>query len=188
MCEKVCSFYLCANHYQGSTKTFNASLHGLWIIYLLFFSHSTLMAPRKKKTHLSQGKKYGGSPRELPDDDLPTYADVARCFYTICKKNHNFKMQVKTVQENVMNVWKKCCSHLPLLLGASVFLKLVRFLTHVKQQDTTQVFHIEVLWVQKGAYLWYCNMPLWFACCDMWYCSLCQCELPGSTHSVPLWC
>ena len=138
------------------------------------------MAPRKKKTHLSQGKKYGGSPRELPDDDLPTYADVARCFYTICKKNHNFKMQVKTVQENVMNVWKKCCSHLPLLLGASVFLKLVRFLTHVKQINKTLPKSYTLKYYEyKKEHIFdiatcRCDLPV--VTCDIVHCASVNCQ------------
>ena len=48
----------------------------------------------------SNGEKYGGCPRELPVNDLPTYADVARYFYIVSEKNKDFKKQVKIVKKN----------------------------------------------------------------------------------------
>ena len=142
--ENVCSFLLLwqplLTVIQNMIKPFNKNFHSQSkLFFVIVFSSSPLMAPRKKRTHLSQGQKYGGSPCELPDNDLPTYADVARCFYVVNEKTKDFKTQVKIVRENIMNAWKKCCPHLPHLLAAALYTKLVKFLTLVKEINKKRV-------------------------------------------------
>ena len=116
----------------------------------------------------SNGEKYGGCPRELPVNDLPTYADVARYFYIVSEKNKDFKKQVKIVKKNVWNVWKKCCPHLPTFLASSVYSKLLKFLSHVKKNKRQQVM------AHRNKYYEYKKDHLF----DI---STCRCDLPDVT-------
>ena len=138
------------------------------------------MAPRKKRTHLSQGQKYGGSPCELPDNDLPTYADVARCFYVVSEKTKDFKTQVKMVRENMLNVWKKCSPHLPLLLATTIYSKLIKFLSHVKRFNSKLVrTSIFKYFEYKKDHLFdittcRCDLPI--VTCDTVHCTTVNCQ------------
>ena len=105
---------------------------------MLFFFSSRLAA-KKKKT--PKGEKYGGSPCELPDNDLPTYADVARCFYAVSEKVKYFNNQLNKVRERVVEVWKKCNPHLPRIQEGAVHMELKRFLIFVRNLNRKQTNH-----------------------------------------------
>ena len=150
------------------------------------------MAAKAKIT--PKGKKYGGCPRELPDNDLPTYADVARYFYTVSEKTNDFKTQVKIVRENIMDVWKKCSPHLPTVLPTVLYTKLVRFLTHVKEINTQQVKSSTMYYEYKKEHLFdiatcRCDLPV--VTCDTVDCANVNCQKVhiqchcDAKHSVP---
>jgi len=77
--------------------------------------------------------KYGGTPRDLPTSDLPTYGDVARCFYKVFESERKTVAQVNLVRDQLQNSWKSCCPELPLLPVKSVTMKLERFCDKLKK-------------------------------------------------------
>ena len=105
------------------------------------FFFSSRIAAKKKKT--PKGAKYGGCPRELSDNDLPTYADVARCFYAVSEKVKFFNNQLNKVRERVVEAWKKCNPHLPCIQEGAVYMELKRFLLFVKNFNRKQAYHSE---------------------------------------------
>ena len=144
---------------------------------MLFFFSSRLVA--KKKIFLTR-EKYGGSPSELPENDLPTYADVARCFYAVSEKNDDFKTQVTMVRENIMTVWKKCSPHLPHNKAKVVYSKLVNFLTHVKKTNRKQIKSSTFKYYEyKKEHLFdiatcCCDLPV--VTCDTVHCASVNCQ------------
>ena len=106
----------------------------------LIFLYSTPIRVRKKKKNilLPEVEKYGGSPRELSGSDLPTYADVARCFYAVSEKVKNFNNKLCKVRERVVKVWKKCKPHLPRIQEGAIYMELKRFLIFVRNFNRKQ--------------------------------------------------
>ena len=103
---------------------------------LIFFS--SIRDWKKKKILLTKVEKYGGSPRELSGSDLPTYADVARCFYAVSEKVKNFNNKLCKVRERVVKVWKKCKPHLPRIQEGAIYMELKRFLIFVRNFNRKQ--------------------------------------------------
>ena len=85
-------------------------------------------------THRIQlAENYAGTPQDLPHSDLPTYGDIARCFYKVRDEEPaNFREQVKRVKDRLENSWQNCSPALPLLKGPHIFVKLMRFCEKVK--------------------------------------------------------
>ena len=139
-----------------------------------------MVALKNKKFGLSNEEKYGGCPRKLPVNALPTYADVARYFYTLSEKTNDFKKQVRIVRKNVWNVWKRCCRHLPLLTTASVYKKLLKFLTHVKKSRRKQVLSYKFKYYEyKKEHLFdiaTCSCDLPVVTCDTVNCASVNCQ------------
>ena len=158
---------------------------------MLFFLSSRLAA-KKKKT--PKGEKYGGSPCELPDNDLPTYADVERCFYAVSEKVKYFNNQLNKVRERVVEVWKKCNPHLPRIQEGAVHMELKRFLIFVRNLNRKQTNHSEIrLCKYKKEKLFdisACSCDLPVVTCDTVYCAggvncqkehiLCYCDVDHS--------
>jgi len=80
----------------------------------------------------AEKQKYGGPSRDLPESDLPTFGDVARCFYKVSHDEKNFKDQVRIVKEQLISVWQRCSPVLPLIQDNSLKVKIERFLSKVR--------------------------------------------------------
>ena len=76
---------------------------------------------------------YGGTPRDLPTSDLPTYGDVARCFYKVLESEKKTVAQVNLVRGQLQNSWKSCCPELPLMSEKTMQSKIHRFCEKVKK-------------------------------------------------------
>lgn len=76
---------------------------------------------------------YGGTPRDLPTSDLPTYGDVARCFYKAFQSETKAVSQVNLVKGQLQNSWKSCCPEVPLLSQQTLQMKLLCFCEKVKK-------------------------------------------------------
>ena len=79
-----------------------------------------------------RAEKFGGAPQNLPHSDLPTYSDVARCFWKACETERTFKGQLRFVENELLQVWAKCSSVMPLINISSIRRKLDRFLINVR--------------------------------------------------------
>ena len=77
--------------------------------------------------------RYGGMPRDFRNYDLPTYGDVARCFYKTLDVEKKLVAQVNLVKDQLENSWQNCCPALPLLCDKSLQKKLSRFCEKVKR-------------------------------------------------------
>ena len=77
--------------------------------------------------------RYGGMPRDFRNNDLPTYGDVARCFYKTLDVEKKLVAQVNLVKDQLENSWQNCCPALPLLCDKSLQKKLSRFCEKVKR-------------------------------------------------------
>ena len=137
------------------------------------FFFSSRIAAKKKKT--PKGAKYGGCPRELSDNDLPTYADVARCFYAVSEKVKFFNNQLNKVRERVVEAWKKCNPHLPRIQEGAVYMELKRFLLFVKNFNKKQANHYNFKrckYKQEKLFdISACSCDLPVVTCDTVYCA-----------------
>ena len=83
---------------------------------------------------LDEGDKYGGTPKDLPLSDLPTYGDVARCFYKACEtEDKKPAAQLNLVTNQLINRWERSSPALPLFSEKSVRCKVSRFVEKVKK-------------------------------------------------------
>ena len=77
-------------------------------------------------------EQFGGAPQLLPQSALPTYNDIARCFFKACETEFSVKGQVKFVENELLLVWAKCSTALPLISRKGINGKIVRFLDKVR--------------------------------------------------------
>ena len=77
--------------------------------------------------------RYGGNPRDLPNTALPTYGDIARCFYKVFDAEKKLVAQVNLVRGQLENSWKSCCPEVPVLAEKSVQKKLLVLCEKVKK-------------------------------------------------------
>ena len=83
-------------------------------------------------------EKFGGPPANLPQSDLPTFRDIAKCFWKASETEKTFKGQVKFVEDQLLFVWRKCSTVIPLLSARGIRAKLERFLDKVKSTSITK--------------------------------------------------
>jgi hypothetical protein len=88
-----------------------------------------------RKRRSSVVDKYGGSPCELPESDLPTFTDIARYFYFVSLSESDYNTQIHLVKWRLMEVWAKCNPRLPLLEKSVVFNRLKKFVDKVKSYN-----------------------------------------------------
>ena len=76
----------------------------------------------KLKTRSGNRKKYGGTPKELSPVDLPTYRDCIQHFYYLQDLDPQLTASQLTQQlsDDVIKVWRKVNSGLPLILPKTV--------------------------------------------------------------------
>lgn len=78
-------------------------------------------------------EQFGGAPQHLPQSALPTYRDIARCFWKACETEFRVKEQVTVVANELLLVWAKCSTALPIISSRGVYLRLERFLDKVRK-------------------------------------------------------
>ena len=76
-------------------------------------------------------RKYGGEPRDLPTNVLPTYVDIARCIYKSCESEAKVQRRVSFVMDQLFNSWQICCPAVPVSVAGTVRSKLKSFLVKV---------------------------------------------------------
>ena len=79
-----------------------------------------------------RAEKFGGAPQNLSLSDLPTYGDLARCFWKASETETLFKNQVMFVENQLVTVWKRCSLIMPLLSLPCIHTRLTRFLDKVR--------------------------------------------------------
>lgn len=77
--------------------------------------------------------QFGGAAQHLPQSDLPTYSDIARCYWKASETEISVKGQVTFVKNELQQVWAKCSNALPLLSSRGIDMKLERFFDGVKK-------------------------------------------------------
>jgi len=93
------------------------------------------MPPKGKPTRGKTSQNYGGVFADLPTTVLPTYGDVARCYYFVRNAEKHKPTQIKIIQDKIENVWQQCNPALPLMQKKSLTRKLTLFITRVKDFD-----------------------------------------------------
>ena len=79
-----------------------------------------------------RAEKFGGAPQNLSLSDLPTFGDLARCFWKAFETETHFKDQVIYVENQLLNVWERCSRVMPLVPKKCIHTRLTRFLDNVK--------------------------------------------------------
>jgi len=93
----------------------------------------------KKRTKVTRNYTsetlYGGGPHELPENVIPTYRDIAKCYYfaEIAERNSNLHKISKQITEKLLVVWAKISDKMPLLAKSTIDMKVFTFLQNVKK-------------------------------------------------------
>ena len=77
--------------------------------------------------------QFGGAAQHLPQSDLPTYSDIARCCWKASETEVTVKGQVTFVRNELLQVWAKCSNALPVISTRAIDDRLERFINKVKQ-------------------------------------------------------
>ena len=118
-------------------------------------------------------KKFFGAPRHLSDSDLPTFSDIAGCYWKASETETTFKRRMTCVHKELMKVWEKCCPVVPLISSRGLLCKLGRFLTKVKYTSLTKKCSKQLL------------DDLNTMSQKLFDISACSCELPTAACSDP---
>lgn len=101
------------------------------------------MPPRT--TRSVKTKKLAGTPQQLSEVDLATYRDCIRHYYYLrdLHPNRNYlrKDIIRVVTEDIIKVWKRVNSSLPLQSTNSVFIKVTRILDTAEAISRRQKSH-----------------------------------------------
>jgi hypothetical protein len=80
--------------------------------------------------------RFGGAPEDLKLSDLPTFGDIAKCYWKACESETTFKGHVKFVEQQLLSVWSRCSELIPLLRLCHITQKLERFLEKVRDSKS----------------------------------------------------
>jgi len=78
---------------------------------------------------------FGGTPRAFLKSDLPTHGDVARGFYHY-SQDKDFATALNVVKAELVDVWHRCSTELPLKNDYAIKVKIKRFILDVKKLNS----------------------------------------------------
>lgn len=149
------------------------------IVKCTFGNRRIMMA--KARTRIASGEKFGGSPSDLSESDLPTNADIARYFYFVCCTETDYITQLHLVQSRLLEIWEKCNPRLPLRNNKAIQLKIKGLLDSVKSYNQKRLKpQAKKYLISKKDKLFdisACSCPLPVVSCDVVHCAEDNCRL-----------